>query len=100
MRAGSSSFGVYWKRFLSMRFQRFHPRGWDLWKRIDKNLFQYTPNEEDPARMLGSGEVIFAIDFEKRLLAQQQAKKPVAIHYPAPTYYDLDTVAILAGGKN
>jgi len=79
---------------------QYHPRGWDIWKRIDKNLFQYTPNEDDPARMVGSGEVIFAIDFEKRLLAQRADKKPVVIHYPEPTYFDVETVAVPTTAKN
>lgn len=77
-----------------------HPRGWDLWKRIDQNLFQYTPGEEDPARMVGSGEAVLAIDFEKRLLAQRKAGKPVHIAYPTPTFFDVETLALLAGSQN
>lgn len=77
-----------------------HPRGWDLWRRIDKNLFQYTPNEDDPARMLSAGETTFAIDFERRFYEQQGDKKPLLIRYPEPTFFDVEGMALLPGAKH
>lgn len=79
---------------------QLHPRGWKVWGSIDKNLFQYTPGELDPARLVASGESIYAVDFEKHFYAQKRAGKPVAILYPNPTYFELEGMALVQGAKN
>jgi iron(III) transport system substrate-binding protein len=77
-----------------------HPRGWDYWRRLDRNLFQYTSSAAEPAKLAGRGETIIAIDQEKRLLAERREGKPIRLFYPKPTFYEVEGMAVLKGAPN
>src|SRR5439155_6865060 len=72
-----------------------YPKGWDYWKQLDRNLFQYAQSAALPARLVARGETILAIDFEKRLLEQKRAGKKLRLYYPTPTFYELEGAALL-----
>lgn len=77
-----------------------HPRGWDLWRRIDKNLFQYAARPATPARLVAKGDAVIAIDDERELLALRRAGKPIEIVYPRPTFFEVEGIAILQGARH
>jgi ABC-type Fe3+ transport system substrate-binding protein len=76
-----------------------HPRGWDFWKRLDRNLFAYASKPWLTARHVGAGEALIAIDLERYLLREKREGKPVRLFYPKPTFYLVEGMATLKGAS-
>jgi iron(III) transport system substrate-binding protein len=74
-----------------------HPRGWDYWKRLDRNLFAYTNKPWLTARHVGSGEALIAVDLDRYLLREKREGKRVRLFYPKPTFYLVEGMALLKG---
>jgi iron(III) transport system substrate-binding protein len=77
-----------------------HPKGWDFWKRLDKNLFQYAATEAAPAELMARGDTMIALDIDHRLIAQKRKGKKISIHYPSPTFYEVEVGALLKKGSH
>jgi iron(III) transport system substrate-binding protein len=72
-----------------------HPRGWAFWKRLDRNLFQYADRADAPVRMIASGDTMITVDLDRRLIPAKRAHREIGIHWPSPTFFDVEGMAIL-----
>jgi iron(III) transport system substrate-binding protein len=77
-----------------------YPKGWDMWRQIDRNLFHYAESAGQPGKLVANGEVVLALDLEHRLLAHKREGKRLKVYYPTPTFYELEGMALLKAARN
>jgi iron(III) transport system substrate-binding protein len=76
-------------------------KGWDLLKRIGKNVAQYPQSGSAPSQLVAQGEYAVGISWDQAIYGRIEQGFPIEAIVPEEgTAYDLESVAILKGCKN
>ena len=76
-------------------------KGWDLLKRIGRNVTQYPQSGSAPSQLVAQGEYAVGISWDQAIYGRIEQGFPIEAIVPEEgTAYDLESVAILKGCKN
>jgi iron(III) transport system substrate-binding protein len=76
-------------------------KGFDLLKRMHKNINQYTKSGAAPAKAAASGETLIGITFLHDLVTMAVGGAPLKLVAPCEgTGYEVGSMSIIKGGKN
>ena len=93
--------GTAYTTVMTIMQTRGEDKGWEYFKALHRNIFQYTKSGAAPMRMLDGAEAAIGIVFSHDIFVSVEKGLPIALTFPQDgTGYEVGGMALIKGAQN